>query len=211
MGHSVDVIRRVEFDADLVSQARDLGVSVVEGEGLVSYTRDDDGVTVQTTAGRTLRARVLVGADGAASKVRKQILHNAKQTPHRLFVTELNVPAPEGMEHSMVYDFGLMKQGLCGYVWLFPAPGGRLNVGLMHYPNVRKNLSGRDLTQLLREGLAPYGVELPKKGVRGWPVWGYHPDAKISEARVVVVGDAAGIDGLTGEGIAVAMEQWRGT
>ena len=165
------------------------------------------GCSCRTSNQRSLRCQVLIGADGAASKVRKQILANAKETPHRLFVTELNVPAPEGLRTSMVYDFGLMKRGLCGYVWLFPAPGNRLNVGLMHYPNRSKNLSGRELTELLRDGLAPYGVELPAKGVRGWPVWGYHPDAKISETRVLTVGDAAGIDGLTGEGIAVAMEQ----
>lgn len=207
MGQSVDVIRREEFDADLVAQARELGVEVVEEEGLKSYEVVGDGVTVQTTKKRTLRAKVLVGADGAASKVRKQILENAKEIPHRLFVAELNVPAPKDFATSMVYDFGLMKKGLCGYVWLFPAPGNRLNVGLMHYPNPKKNLSGRELIELLRVGLAPYGVELPEKSAKGWPVWGYHPDAQISSERVLTVGDAAGIDGLTGEGIAVAMEQ----
>ena len=207
MGQTVDVIRRQDFDADLVAQAREAGVEVIEGEGLTSYETTSSGVVVHTSKKRELRAKVLVGADGAASKVRKQILSNAKETPHRLFVIELDVPAPEGLETSMVYDFGLMNRGLCGYVWLFPAPGNRLNVGLMHYPNAKKSLSGRELTALLAEGLRPYGVEIPAKGVRGWPVWGYHPDAKISEARVLTVGDAAGIDGLTGEGIAVAMEQ----
>ncbi len=207
MGQTVDVIRRQDFDADLVAQAREMGVEVREGNGLASFTTDEDGVTITTTSGEELRAKVLVGADGAASRVRKQILGNAKETPHRLFVTELNVPAPEGLETSMVYDFSLMKRGLRGYVWLYPAPGNRLNVGLMHYPNAKENLSGRELTALLREGLSTYGVEVPKKGGRGWPVWGYHPDAKISQERVVTVGDAAGIDGLTGEGIAVALEQ----
>ncbi len=207
MGQTVDVIRREDFDADLVAQAREAGVLVVEGEGIRSYETKAEGVEVRTSLGRTLRAKVLVGADGAASRVRKQILGNAKETPHRLFVTELNVAAPEGIETSMVYDFSLMKRGLRGYVWLFPAPGNRLNVGLMHYPSPLEPRSGKELTELLREGLAPYGVALPDKGVRGWPVWGYHPNAKISEERVVTVGDAAGIDGLTGEGIAVAMEQ----
>ncbi len=207
MGQSVDVIRREEFDADLVAQARELGVQVVEGEGLVSYEVSAEGVIVHTSNKRALRAKVLVGADGAASRVRKQLLNNAKQTPHRLFVCEMQVAAPAGYESSMVYDFSLMKRGLCGYLWLFPAPDGRLSVGLMHYPNPRKNLSGRQLTELLREGLVPYGVTLPEKGVRGWPVWGYHPYAKISDSRVLTVGDAAGIDGLTGEGIAIALEQ----
>ena len=50
-------------------------------------------------------------------------------------------------------------------------------------------------------------VGLPARGARGWPVWGYHPGTPVSGPRVVTVGDAAGIDGLTGEGIGVAMEQ----
>jgi flavin-dependent dehydrogenase len=38
-------------------------------------------------------------------------------------------------------------------------------------------------------------------------VWGYHPSTPVAAPRLITVGDAAGIDGLTGEGIAVAMEQ----
>src|SRR5437762_1609521 len=40
---------------------------------------------------------------------------------------------------------------------------------------------------------------------RGWPAWGYDPDAPVAGTRLVCVGDAAGIDGLTGEGIAVGL------
>ncbi len=207
MGKSVDVIRRGEFDADLVAQARELGVEVVEGEGIASYEHTEEGLRVHTSQGRVLTPDVLVGADGAASRVRKQLLFNKKATPHRLFMCELSVPAPAHLRNTMTYDFSLMSRGLRGYLWLFPAPEDRLNVGLMHYPNAGHALSGRALTELLAEGLEGYGVALPSAGVRGWPVWGYHPKTPISEARVVTVGDAAGIDGLTGEGIAIAMEQ----
>lgn len=207
MGKEVEVIRRTDFDADLVAQARELGVEVIEGEGLVSYRREADCVVVKTSEGRELRAKVLVGADGAASKVRKILLANHKERPHRLFVCAMSVPIPDGYDSTMIYDFSLMERGLRGYLWLFPGPDKTLNVGLMHYPAPGSNLSGKELSAMLREGLLPYGVELPAKGTRGWPVWGYHPRARISEERVVSVGDAAGIDGLTGEGIAVAMEQ----
>src|SRR5262249_1563481 len=71
LGRPVDVVRRCELDADLVAQARARGVEVVEGEGLASFTVDEARglVRVTTTAGRELRARVLVGADGAGSRV----------------------------------------------------------------------------------------------------------------------------------------------
>lgn len=207
MGKTVNVIRREEFDADLVSQVRALGVEVVEGEGVVSYDKDGEHLSVLTSEGRRLTCQVLVGADGTASRVRKQILKNKKAIPHRLFVCEMNIPGPESLRTTMTYDFSLMNKGLRGYLWLFPAPGGRLNVGLMHYPSRKQPLGGRELTELLREGLKAHGIELPSTGVRGWPVWGYDPSMPVSDSCVLTVGDAAGIDGLTGEGIAVALEQ----
>ncbi len=207
MGQAVQVIRREEFDEDLVQQVRALGVEVIEGEGLVRYEHVKGGVLVHTSKGRTLFTKVLVGADGAASKVRKQILKKQKAIPHRLFTCEIDLPRPESLKTTMTYDFTLMSRGLRGYLWVFPAPHDRINVGLMHYPASDQVLGGRELTELLREGLAHYDIELPKSGVRGWPVWGYHPKTAISEAHVLAVGDAAGIDGLTGEGISVAMEQ----
>jgi flavin-dependent dehydrogenase len=108
-------------------------------------------------------------------------------------------------DDAMVYDFTPMVDGLRGYLWLFPVSGGRTNVGLMHYPSSRKG--GPELLRVLRDGLGAHGIELPAKGARGWPVWGYHPSSPVSAPRLLTVGDAAGIDGLTGEGIAVALEQ----
>ncbi len=199
----VHVIRREEFDASLVAQVRARGVEIVEGEGVKGYDLESDCVVVRTSKGRELRARVLVGADGAASVVRKRLV-GSKALPHRLFRMELTLPAGRAVNPSLLYDFSLMPRGLRGYLWVFPVPGGRINVGVMHYPAYR--MSGIELIGMLREHLAGLGIELPERGTRGWPAWGYHPRTTISEPRVVTVGDAAGIDGLTGEGIAIAME-----
>jgi flavin-dependent dehydrogenase len=203
LGRPVRIVRREDFDAALVVAARQRGADVVEGEGVAGYAVDGRGVTVTTGRGRSLRARVLVGADGAASVVRKQLLERRRAVPHRLFKLEMTVPATR--EPTMIYDFTPMIRGLRGYLWVFPVPGGRVNVGLMHYPSGHR-LGGSELTLLLRDGLLDHGIELPARGARGWPAWGYHPDAPVAASRVVTVGDAAGIDGLTGEGIAVAME-----
>jgi len=211
----VRVIRREEFDASLVEQIRERGVEVAEGEGVAGYETSSERVVVRTSAGRRLTSQVLVGADGAASVVRKQLssrVRTRSAQPHRLFRIELPAPDPASGDASwtrggseMVYDFTPMTLGLRGYLWLFPAPGGRVNVGVMHYPVSR--MGGRKLVEILRAGLAGYGIALPDKGTRGWPAWGYHPSREIAAPRVLTIGDAAGIDALTGEGIAVAMEQ----
>jgi geranylgeranyl reductase family protein len=206
MGRPVRVIRRVEFDASLVEQVRAKGVELRTGVVVDELAVAGDHVALKLGGGGQLAAKIVVGADGAASVVRQHLTGNAKALPHRLFMAELPVAATAApRDDAMIYDFTAMADGLRGYVWLFPVAGDRVNVGLMHYPSSRRG--GPELLALLRKHLAPYGVALPAKGSRGWPVWGYHPSAPVSAPRLVTVGDAAGIDGLTGEGIAVAMEQ----
>ena len=200
----VNVVQREAFDADLVRQIRERDVDVCEGEGVIGYHRRNDSVQVKTTTGREISASVVVGADGAASVIRKQLLRGEKRLPHRLFRLELALPG-HGIGNQMVYDFTPMAWGLRGYLWVFPISSDMVNVGLMHYPAYRTG--GRQLVDILRRGLQRLDIELPARGTRGWPVWGYQPNTAIAAPRVVTIGDAAGIDALTGEGIAVAMEQ----
>ena len=202
MQRPVNVVRRVDFDADLVAQIRARGADVREDCAAEAIAVHADRVVVTLSGHRTLEARVAIGADGVASIARKHLL-GERALPHRLFMQELAVAAPTGGD-TMVYDFTAMPDGVRGYTWVFPSPAG-VNVGIMHYPADRRG--GPELVRRLRDRLAPLGVALPGKGARGWPVWGYEPAARVAGPRVVLAGDAAGIDGLTGEGIAVAMEQ----
>jgi menaquinone-9 beta-reductase len=206
LGKPVHIVRREDFDGDLVAQARALGIAVAEDEGLEGFEPPggDGLVRARTSRGRSLAARVLVGADGVGSLVRKHL--QASRPARRgqpLRLARLEIPAPRAFGPRMIYDFSPLADGLRGYVWLFPVPGGRLNVGIMHYP--ASDLGGRALDRLLAGALARWGVELPGPA-RGWPAWPYDPRAPVAAPHILTVGDAAGIDALTGEGIAVGLE-----
>jgi flavin-dependent dehydrogenase len=200
----VEVVRREEFDADLAAQARQLGIEIREGEGVAGLAVDRSAgfVAVTTTTGRGLRARVLVGADGAGSVVRRHLGGGGQ--PLRLARLELRVE--NDLPPAMVYDFSPFTAGLRGYVWLFPVAGRRVNVGIMHDPAApsARALGGRAMAALLETALRRHGLSLPALP-RAWPAWGYHPGAPVAAPHLLCVGDAAGIDGLTGEGIAVGL------
>jgi geranylgeranyl reductase family protein len=202
LSNPVRIVRREAFDASLVAQARDLGVEVRESAPLDGFSVQTDGVSLRA-GGESLRARVLVGADGVGSQVRKHLHHDQRDTPIRLFRLELAAKTPWPRD-TMLYDFTPMSDGLRGYLWIFPSPHGRLNVGLMHSPT--RPRSGAELTALLDRHLRRFNVTLDAPA-RGWPAWGYLPSARVSSDRLLVTGDAAGIDALTGEGIAVGLEE----
>jgi flavin-dependent dehydrogenase len=205
MRRPVRVVRRDELDADLVAQARARGIEVREGEGLARFAVAGGRVEVQTTAGRTVEGKVLVAADGAGSLVRRHLAAAAGFERRPLRLSRLELEQPARLPATMVYDYTPFASGLRGYVWIFPVPGGRINVGIMHDPaGSGADLGGRALEAVLAEALARHGITLPGPA-RGWPAWGYHPQAPVAGPHLLCAGDAAGIDGLTGEGIAVGL------
>jgi 2-polyprenyl-6-methoxyphenol hydroxylase-like FAD-dependent oxidoreductase len=54
----------------LAARASELGIEIRRGVAVEGLEGDDDGVTLQTSAG-PLRAKYLVGCDGGRSRVRK--------------------------------------------------------------------------------------------------------------------------------------------
>jgi geranylgeranyl reductase family protein len=202
LARPVNVVRRADFDASLVDQVRARGVEVRTGAKVEALAVGPGEVSLRLDSHEELNARVVIGADGVASVVRRHLRGGAKMRPHCLVMQE--IPARETI-NAMRYDFTPMLAGLRGYLWIFPVSGGRANVGLMHYPSTPQ--SGSNLRRMLSAGLAQQGIELPPRGARSWPVWGFDPRAPMSAPRLLTVGDAAGVDALTGEGIAVALDQ----
>jgi menaquinone-9 beta-reductase len=202
-------VERTKLDAALASHAGMAGATLVERTTFVAADRDGGPWRVELRTaegrGRTVRADVLVGADGARSAVAR-VLGVERRTvhPHRLGLIAHYEAVPE------LLTSGEMHVGRRHYVGLAPLPGGRVNVGMAlpdeggsardrfesaiaALPAVADRLRGRRRLTPIR-GASPIGHRVARAAGAGW----------------LLVGDAAGfIDPFTGEGIYRALRSAR--
>lgn len=167
------------------------GVSVRTGTEMIGFSEQEDGVLVRLRAPdggeQQVRARYLVGADGAASQVRRAIGQEFEGRTYAedwLIVDAKNVPG--GFDHI---------EFLCDPKRPTPhmiAPGGRIRWEFMLRPGETREAMERDET--IARLLAPWGdsgqFEIERKAV-----YRFHARCceRFSRGRVFLVGDAAHI------------------
>ncbi|MBX3189737.1 MAG: NAD(P)/FAD-dependent oxidoreductase [Labilithrix sp.] len=199
------VVRRIELDAQLVDEARAVGVEVREGAGVTAIERVPGGFRV-TTAEGAITARFLAAADGAGSTTRKLLGMRETERKGHLYVLETEPSAADtGTTRGLIdFDLSVLEDGLQGYYWDFPvivggAPG--VSRGIYH-----ANLSpSSDVKKALGRALRRRGVDIEKVKLKPFSTRPYVPGSRVAEPGVVLVGEAAGIDRTTGEGIAQAI------
>jgi flavin-dependent dehydrogenase len=200
------VVRRIEFDHGLARIAARNGAVVREGARVTGFRVESEGVIVESTAG-TFRARVLVGADGVGSFVRRALGLPAGSL--RAQVIELDTEEVPGDPDRRTLHFDASNHALTGYAWDFPTmvDGKPLVCRGVYQLKTASDPSARDIDvhDVLRERLAGRGLDIARYRIKRYAERGFEAHVAYASRRVMLVGEAAGIDGLTGEGIAQAI------
>ena len=207
-GGFVGMVDREQFDEWLGERAASHGAIRRNGK-FERVGKDSDGTSTisfvdgNTGERQTVRARSIIGADGARSAVAQQTIPDADKTKYVFAYHEI-VKAPALKPHD--YDdtrCDVFYQGHVSpdfYGWVFPH-GDTLSIGT---GSADKGFSLRNATSTLREAvglkgavtLRREGAPLPMKPLRCWD----------NGRDVVLAGDAAGVVApASGEGIYYAM------
>jgi flavin-dependent dehydrogenase len=197
------VVRRIEFDDALARIAREKGVEIVEDAKVEHVEITGASAVVESSAG-SFEARIVVGCDGVGSIVRKTMGLGIGKL--RAQVLELDTEPIESDRERAFIHFDATDRTLPGYTWDFPTTvGGRDLVcrGIYHLKMADEQL---DLGAMLGERMAKMGLDIAKYKNKRFAERGLEPAETLAKGPMMLAGEAAGIDPVTGEGIAQAIE-----
>ncbi|MEM8531492.1 MAG: NAD(P)/FAD-dependent oxidoreductase [Chloroflexota bacterium] len=207
--NTMHIVQREMFDASLASEVRSKGIEIRSGERLQNLRPVEQGVELTTSQG-VYRASVVVGADGSNSVVRQKLGVRSKMGIARLLraMTPVDEQVTPAFTHrTAVFDFTCMQQGVQGYIWDFPCffdGQAFLNRGIFDSRIASRPRS--DLKATFVNALTQRGVAWDSISLEGHPVRWFNPRSVFARPRVLLAGDAAGVDPLFAEGISYAME-----
>lgn len=202
----VGMVDRGPFDEWLRQRAAEAGAERRDG-AYESLTRDGQGTAIvhyreKDGTPQTLRARCVIGADGALSKVARDTVRGAHKMPYVFAYHEIIESPPAATTHYEadrcdVYYRGTLSPDF--YAWVFPH-GSTTSVGT---GSAHKGFSLKGAVADLRkeagltgETIRREGAPIPLKPLKRWD----------NGKDVVLAGDAAGVVApASGEGIYYAM------
>jgi geranylgeranyl reductase family protein len=205
---------RSKFDDGLRRIAVEAGAEFVGGRRVEDVSEGRDDVRVRLADGAEFSARVVIGADGASSRVAAAAdLHRGWGPRDYVLCANADAPCPPALIETFYGSrFPLVTylqyEGLQGYGWVFPKRQHVcIGIGAMLGQGREiRSLFERFVRDLHQRRHLP--AEIPEASVKAAttfdldPVGAVHRLPSLTRGRVLLIGDAAGfVSGSTGEGI----------
>lgn len=187
----LNMVLRDEFDYHIIKNS---SVEVIDKTFVEQISIYRSYVIVKVKGGNSLRCKYVIGADGAASVVKKSLESFKNKNMGVALEAEIFAKDKilEKYRSKFLVCFGVVKKG---YFWVFPKRS-HLSVGI---GNIQKGIKIRKVFINLLKKMDLFN---DKTNISAHPLPIYTRHSKFHSKRVFLVGDAANlVDPLTGEGI----------
>jgi len=214
----VYVIPRYELDNRIFNIAKDLNVTSLEDTRYINYKNIEDEqvlkVEIETSSKekKFIFTKLLVGADGANSRVRKSLNLKQNSDLHKAIAIRAYINSPNYLEifKERTLMFEINVSALKGYAWAFPSKDDLINIGIGMPLNLFKKddmdinkMLDSFITTLESKGVVVNNLRMEKSYML--PFASSRP--KLSHDKIALVGDAGSmINPMSGEGIFYGME-----
>jgi flavin-dependent dehydrogenase len=213
----VYVIPRIDLDNRILDLAKESGVEVYEGYSFVDFTSNEDkslSVKVKNeNEDLEFLTKILVGADGANSRIRKKLNYKHNSDWHKAIAIRAYIDSPNYLEifkeRTLMFEINVSADK--GYAWAFPSKGNLLNIGIGVPVSIFKK-DNLDINTLLDnfvselEGRGVVVENIRKQKSYLLPFASSRPK-RNKDFNVALIGDASSmINPMSGEGIFYGME-----
>ena len=198
MGNPYAVVHRGDLHGVFLTacQAHEL-VELRTSSGVEGYEQDDKGVTALLADGSRVEGRLLIGADGLWSNIRRQMLQDG---PPRVsgHTTYRSVIPVEDMPEDLRWNAATLWAGPKCHIVHYPLQGWKtFNLVVTYHNDAPEPVAGKPVSHdEVRRGfehVAPVARQIIDKG-QGWKLWvlcDRDPVMTWTEGRVALLGDAA--------------------
>jgi len=213
----VYVIPRIDLDNRILNLAKESGVDVYEGYSFVDFISNEDkslNVKIKNNNEELeFSTKILVGADGANSRIRKKLNYKHNSDWHKAIAIRAYIDSPNYLEifkeRTLMFEINVSADK--GYAWAFPSKGNLLNIGIGVPVSIFKK-DKLDINTLLDnfvlelEGRGVIVENIRKQKSYLLPFASSRPK-RNKNFNVALIGDASSmINPMSGEGIFYGME-----